>query len=106
MERLKINTALYTKDGRIFGNAIVTGMDNETISIITDYGNEARLTVNEINKYFHIGKINPTHKHAVKYKGQSLFRCRCLNITCVYNVSYTCGDRHIKDVCPIHQPEN
>ena len=49
-----VNTILQTKDGRVIGNAIIIGKDQVYNIIKTDYGNEARLTDNEIKDRFYI----------------------------------------------------
>ena len=56
---LKKNTILLTKDGRVFGNSIVTKVNNKgkynTYDIITDYGNEVKnLSRKFLIQQFHI----------------------------------------------------
>lgn len=58
MKLLKINTILHTKDGRQIGNAIVIGHHERFNIIKTDYGNELKLTTEEINEQFYIAYTN------------------------------------------------
>lgn len=71
----EINTILFTKDGRYFGNAIIIGRDDKYNVIKTDYGNEVKLTDDDIIKYFYIAnskfsdlitKMSGKHKYSVK----------------------------------------
>ena len=59
---LNVNTILHTKDGRKFGNAIVTGREGYYWEITTDYGNKVRLTSEEIDEQFHIAWSNLQRK--------------------------------------------
>ena len=69
---LLINTKLFTKDGRVVGNAIITGVEERTYdsrtircySITTDYGNNLKMYEDELRNRFYIGDIaDDTHKH-------------------------------------------
>jgi len=51
--KVEINTILLTKDGRRIGNAIVIGKEGEMNVVKTDYGNQVRLTDEEIDELFH-----------------------------------------------------
>ncbi len=51
---LNINTILHTKDGRKIGNAIVISRDKNHWRIKTDYGNHIDMTIEEIDRYFHV----------------------------------------------------
>jgi hypothetical protein len=63
---MNINTLLYTKDGRIIGNAIVTEkLPDSKWKIKTDYGNEVILMEIEISPIFYIG-----HEHIDPYSSQ------------------------------------
>ncbi len=74
MDEIKINTILYTKDGRKIGNAIVRKVskmpgDITIYDIKTDYGHSILFTKEEIEGFFHIGNLrqaNGCHKHYVK----------------------------------------
>ena len=50
--KYKVNTILYTKNGRGIGNAIVTGHEGDYNVIKTDYGNTTKLTDNELGSMF------------------------------------------------------
>lgn len=78
--KLKLNTILHTRDGRKIGNAIVIGFDSDRVLIKTDYGNELKLTSDDITELFHdqqettweeeririmLNEVYP-HKNAVK----------------------------------------
>jgi hypothetical protein len=81
-----VNALLRTKDGRQIGNAIVVGhravqkysFCGEQMwvnEIVTDYGNEARLTDKEIDAWFYEPTVLSTgrkgirpHKYAVNSK--------------------------------------
>jgi hypothetical protein len=72
---LERNRMLFTKDGRKTGNAlIVTRIEPEPsfpdyrYKIITDYGDEAILTMREICTLFYstTPRADKTHKHYVK----------------------------------------
>jgi hypothetical protein len=71
-DKLSINMVLFTKDGRKAGNGIIinTYTAHKGVDIIyivkTDYGNESRLTASEIQEFYRLGRIDTTHKHAVK----------------------------------------
>lgn len=73
-----VNTVLHTKDGRKIGNAIIVGKDDKYNIIKTDYGNECKLTDEEIQECFYIAYADLTkeeneymretigeHKHSV-----------------------------------------
>lgn len=66
-EPLTVNTALFTRDGRMTGNAIVVKIETQdSIFMITDYGNRfGPLTRSEIDSMFYIGPVNGDHKFAV-----------------------------------------
>lgn len=62
MRALRVNTLLYTRDGRDIGNAIVTGVQRRSrlpwcYQIKTDYGNSSMLCRAEIEVFFHIGGV-------------------------------------------------
>jgi len=67
---MKINTRLLTKDGRKFGNAIVTKVEDEKIWFKTDYGNiVGPSNIETIESFFYIdeGMENiESHKNYVK----------------------------------------
>ena len=73
---MKKNQILLTKDGRVFGNSIITNVNNmgkfNTYDIITDYGNEVKnLSRKFILQQFHIANefqmLNvENHKHYTK----------------------------------------
>jgi len=66
---LRVNTLLYTRDGRDIGNAIVTGVQRRSrlpwrYQIKTDYGNSSMLCRAEIEVFFYIGgEAERDHKH-------------------------------------------
>lgn len=71
--RMKVNTILYTKDGRLIGNAIIIEETDKFNVIKTDYGNVCILTDDEIINLFHINISDSdlfltaeTHKYSVK----------------------------------------
>ena len=73
MGRLQINAVLFTRDGRHFGNAIVTGHDPDSRfswQFTTDYGNVVKeMSTSDIHKYFRVGSVADTdHKHYVRGK--------------------------------------
>lgn len=79
---MKINTVLYTRNGRVIGNAIVVGHEKPRAGISyykvkTDYGNETVLSAGEIDSMFSVhgyyAKVDPSHKHAVANHKQDLF---------------------------------
>ena len=51
---IDINTILHTKDGRKIGNAIIIGRSGYYWIVKTDYGNELKLTEEEIRNAFYI----------------------------------------------------
>lgn len=64
--KIELNTVLYTKDGRVAGNAIVSEVcGDNTFQITTDYGNVVRLLGRSaIENWFKIGDIASTgHKN-------------------------------------------
>lgn len=71
---LDINTILHTKNGYVIGNAIIIEIKNSSLlkekiyKILTDYGNESKLTEKEIKEYFHEITIKATkdHKNYIK----------------------------------------
>lgn len=70
VKTLEINTLLATRDGRLIGNAIVTNIENDFYLVKTDYGNESKFTIDDINSLFYIVEKEhisdyPPHKHAV-----------------------------------------
>lgn len=74
MRRIENDQILYTKDGRIIGNAIVIGHRNNLNIIKTDYGNVCEMTTEEIYDGFHLASkeemdqlksISGDHKHAI-----------------------------------------
>lgn len=72
--KLKVNSILYTKDGRKIGNALIIATRNsehikeKIYDAITDYGNTLSLTKREVKEYYHkdVGKASKDHKHYVK----------------------------------------
>lgn len=76
--KYKIDTILYTKDGRQIGNAIIAGKNNLTGDYIirTDYGNFLQCSPNEIDEIFYTKQdegeykfADESHKyHSSKYK--------------------------------------
>lgn len=55
-EVLDINCILYTKDGRIVGNALVTGKTDKGWIVTTDYGNILEnISEKEIEELYYIG---------------------------------------------------
>lgn len=71
MGRLQINAVLFTRDGRHFGNAIVTGHDPGSRfpwQFTTDYGNVVKeMSASDIHKYFRVGPVaDADHKHFVE----------------------------------------
>lgn len=71
MKKYKLNTTLFTKDGSIFGNAIIIGYQRNypsgdfSYKLKTDYGNELVLTDEQIEFQFKIGPVSETHKYAI-----------------------------------------
>lgn len=69
MYKYDINTALYTKDGRRLGNALIVRYAQDPYSkptyvIKTDYGNELSMTAEQLESTFYVGSIcGATHKH-------------------------------------------
>ena len=74
MYKYDINTTLYTKDGRRLGNALIVRYivryaqdpysKTETYVIKTDYGNELRMTAEQIEGSFYVGSVcSASHKH-------------------------------------------
>lgn len=65
---LPVNTVLYTKDGRKFGNAIIQEVmeipEGTFYRAISDYGNGILINMNEIHEYFLIGAVaDNSHKY-------------------------------------------
>lgn len=79
MRKYKRNTILFTKDGSVFGNAIIIGFlqfPENGYKIKTDYGNIVNLIEKEIEDQFTIGRVSESHKHSVydyrqEFKGTS-----------------------------------
>jgi hypothetical protein len=62
---LKPDTTLRTKDGRVMGNAIAIRWETtDRMLVETDFGNRLKLTVLEIQSYFHLGFHQPYHEWA------------------------------------------
>ena len=55
LDELGTNCVLYTKDGRVVGNAIVLGQYEKGWFVETDYGSFMTLNTKEIKEMFHIG---------------------------------------------------
>ncbi len=53
MKQIKMNTILYTKDGRKIGNAIVTNIIGNFYELKTDYGNSLKLNSQELRELFY-----------------------------------------------------
>ena len=76
MKNLKVNTVLYTKDGRKIGNAIVIYNDDSGFTVKTDYGNIVHFHEAEIDELFYTSLeditpeetelISSTHKNRLK----------------------------------------
>ena len=72
MYKYDINTALYTKDGRRLGNALIVGYGRDpdgepAYTVKTDYGNELKMTAEQIESTFYLGSVcSASHKH---YRG-------------------------------------
>lgn len=67
-ELLKVNTLLYTKDGKKVGNAIIveaTKLENSAYyTVMTDYGKPLLFNAGEIHNLFLVGEVaNEDHKH-------------------------------------------
>lgn len=59
---MMVGRALYTKDGRKIGNAIIVGIDEHdelglVAEIRTDFGNTARMTRDELDARFYFGEM-------------------------------------------------
>jgi hypothetical protein len=59
--RLYVGKRLFTKDGRRVGNGIITGQMDHRLesmgtvwSVITDFGNDMRLTERELEEFYHL----------------------------------------------------
>jgi len=52
-------TVLFTKDGRRIGNAVVFETNNESATVLTDFGNTKSIRLNELTRYFYIGETKP-----------------------------------------------
>ena len=53
MKTIEKNTILFTKDGFLIGNSIVKEkLEDNLFLIITDYGNELKLSENELRNLF------------------------------------------------------
>lgn len=68
-KKYPVNSVLYTKDGRLVGNAIVIGHNNDKNIIKSDYGNIISLKDDEVERYFYSnvksGWDIKEHKHYV-----------------------------------------
>jgi len=74
-QALCLNRILLTKDGRLIGNAILTGIKQvehkdgvfkPLYTVTTDYGNDTRMYAEEIPHRFHLGELaTKDHKHFV-----------------------------------------
>lgn len=69
-QELTINQILYTKNGKLIGNAIINKIDlkHNQITIVTDLGEKMIMPYQMINNLFEFGEVNKTHKNA--YKGK------------------------------------
>ncbi len=75
MGKLKLNTTLYTKDGRRIGNAIVTGSGDDVTHIKTDYGNEASISRHVLKDLFWVGVVAlSSHKNFVTIEKTDTWR--------------------------------
>lgn len=69
------NQILYTKDGRVIGNAIITDIVSRiTVRIKTDYGNSLEMSIEEVKDKYYTEKFDNdfdrkmseiNHKYAV-----------------------------------------
>ena len=64
---LRVNKVLYTKDGRIMGNAFIIDKTGSIYTIKTDYGNILALNEKQINELFYLYKSEEILKSQVKY---------------------------------------
>ena len=69
-QEININQILYTKNGKLIGNAIINKIDlkHNQITIVTDLGEKMIMPYQMINNLFEFGEVNKTHKNA--YKGK------------------------------------
>lgn len=67
MKEIKLNTVLFTRDGRECGNAIVIKISETSYTIKTDYGDEiTHYGELELRERFHISDVaRPNHKNFV-----------------------------------------
>lgn len=67
MRGVVINTKLDTKNGRVFGNALVIGKRSGKYVVRFDLGHKAELSGRQIAEYFFVGPIaGPEHKWYVR----------------------------------------
>ena len=53
LKQYKVGYRLPTKDGRWTGNAIITGIDGDSVTLRTDFGNIITRTVDGLKTDFH-----------------------------------------------------
>ena len=81
---MKINTVLYTKNGKDIGNAIITDVEGEVYELTTDYGNVIRLNKSKIEKLFYIGgEARPDHIYYKIVEKLTLYK---MTASCVADV--------------------
>lgn len=75
-DEIEVNTQLYTKDGRVVGNAIITSVKGDDVKYRTDYGYTVASTKQQVRAQFWLNtEVYPPaqvqllrklkHKHAV-----------------------------------------
>lgn len=60
---MELNTILFTKDGRVIGNAIVIKNEGGFNEVKTDYGNTCVMSDKEIEEVFYISDKEQLYKH-------------------------------------------
>jgi len=54
-EVLDVGVTLFTRDGRVVGNAIVIEKFGDLWRVETDFGNQMTMTKNEVDAWYHLG---------------------------------------------------
>lgn len=52
LDEIEVNTQLYTKDGRVVGNAIITWVNGDDVEYRTDYGYTVASTKQKVRENF------------------------------------------------------
>ena len=73
-QEININQILYTKNGKLIGNAIINKIDlkHNQITIVTDLGETSIMPFQMIKQLFDFGEVSNSHKNAFKCKQRNI----------------------------------